>query len=139
MEPGDAEAYANLAGIMCFGGEPERVEGLILKAMRLNPFYPFYYPLYVGLAQFMMHRFADAVQSIKRSVTRNPQALPSYFFLAAAYGQLGEEALARDTLGEARRINPGLSMAQIRRIAVYRRAEDTTLLVDGLRKAGLGD
>ena len=107
-----------------------------MKAMRLNPFYPFYYALYVGLAQFAMHQFADAVQSIKRSVTRNPHALPPHFFLAAAYGQLGEDALARDALVEARRINPGLSMAQIRKIAVYRRAEDTTLLVDGLRKAG---
>ena len=70
-----------------------------MKAMRLNPFYPFYYPLYVGLAQFAMHHFADAVQSIKRSVTRNPHALPPHFFLAAAYGQLGEDALARDCPG----------------------------------------
>ncbi len=139
VEPGDAEAHANLAGVLVFAGEPEQVEGLIVKAMRLNPFYPFYYPLYVGLAQFAMHHFADAVQSIKRSVTRNPHALPSHFFLAAAYGQLGEDALAHDALVEARRINPGLSMAQIRKIAVYRRAEDTTLLVDGLRKAGLND
>jgi adenylate cyclase len=139
VEPGDAEAYANLAGVLCFGGEPERVEGLILKAMRLNPFYPFYYPLYVGLAQFAMHRFADAVQSIKRSVARNPHALPPHFFLAAAYGQLGEGALARDALGEARRINPGLSMDQMRKLAVYRRDEDADRLLDGLRKAGLND
>ena len=139
VEPGDAEAYANLAGILCYSGEPERVEGLIEKAMRLNPFYPFYYPLYVGLAQFAMHRFADAAQSIKRSVTRNPHTLPSYFFLAAAYGQLGEGALARDALGEARRINPDLSTAQIRKFAVYRRAEDADSLLDGLRKAGLDD
>ena len=137
VEPGDAEAYANLAGILLFSGEPEQVEGLIKKAMRLNPFYPFYYPLYVGLAQFMMHRVADAVQSIKRSITRNPHALPPYFFLAAAYGQLGEEALARDALEQVRRINPDFSMAQVRKIAVYRRAEDTERLLEGLRKAGL--
>ncbi len=139
VEPGDAEAYANLAGVLCHSGEPERVEGLILKAMRLNPFYPFYYPLYVGLAQFTMHRFADAVQSIKRSVTRNPHALPPYFYLAAAYGQLGEDALAHEVLEQARRISPDLSMAQVRKITVYRRAEDTTLLLDSLRKAGLDD
>ena len=139
VEPGDAEAHANLAGVLIFAGEPEQVEGLIVKAMRLNPFYPFYYPLYVGLAQFAMHHFADAVQSIKRSVSRNPHALPPYFFLMAAYGQLGEDALAHAALVEARRINPGLSMAQIRKIAVYRRAEDTDSLLNGLRKAGLED
>ena len=128
-----------LPAYCCFAGEPEQVEGLIKKAMRLNPFYPFYYPLYVGLAQFMMHRLADAVQSIKRSITRNPHALPPYFFLAAAYGQLGEEALARDALEQVRRINPDFSMAQVRKIAVYRRAEDTERLLEGLRKAGLDD
>ncbi len=139
VEPGMAEAYANLASTLLFSGEPEQVEGLIEKAMRLDPFYPFYYPLYVGLAQFTMRRFADAARSIKRSVTRNPDALPPYYFLAATYGQLGEDALAHDALQQARRISPDLSMAQVRKIAVYRRAEDMTLLVDGLRKAGLTD
>ncbi|MFQ5974579.1 MAG: tetratricopeptide repeat protein, partial [Alphaproteobacteria bacterium] len=57
IEPGNAEAYANLAGILQFAGEPERVGGLIEKAKRLNPFHPFYYTLYVGQACFTMHRF----------------------------------------------------------------------------------
>jgi adenylate cyclase len=48
VEPGNAEAYASLAGILHFAGEPERVGGLIEKAKRLNPFHPFYYTLYVG-------------------------------------------------------------------------------------------
>ena len=139
IEPGNAGAHANLAGTLLFSGEPEQVEGLIKKAMRLDPFYPFYYPLYVGMAQFTMRRFADAAQSLKRSVTRNPHALPSLFFLAATYGQLGEDALARETLAEVHRISPDFSLDRVREVAVFRRPEDLALLLDGLRKAGLDD
>ena len=43
VEPGNADAYANLAGALNFSGEHEQVNPLIEKAMRLNPFYPFYH------------------------------------------------------------------------------------------------
>ncbi len=137
VEPGNAEAYANLAGILHFAGEPDQVAGLIEKAKRLNPFYPFYYTLYVGQAHFTMHRFREAAAFIKRSVAHNPQHLPSLFYLAASYGQLGETALARDALAEVLRISPDFSIAWVRTIAAYRRADDLSLLLDGLRKAGL--
>lgn len=137
IEPGNAEAYANLAGILHFAGEPERVGGLIEKAKRLNPFHPFYYTLYVGQACFTMHRFEDAVQYIKRSIAHNPESLPAHFYLAACHGQLGEDALARDALAEVRRVSHDFSIAWLRTIAAYRRPADLDLLTEGLRKAGL--
>lgn len=137
VEPGNAEAYANLAGMLHFAGEPERVAGLIEKAKRLNPYYPFYYTLYVGQACFILHRFEDAAATIKRAIAHNPQSLPAQFFLAAAYGQMGKTDLARDALSEVRRISPDFSIAQARGIAAYKRQADVDLLLDGLRKAGL--
>jgi adenylate cyclase len=137
IEPGNAEAYANLAGILHFAGEPERVGALIDRAKRLNPFHPFYYTLYVGQACFTMHRFEDAVQLIKRSIAHNPESLPSHFFLAACYGQLGEDALARDALAAVWRMSAEFSIAWVRTIAAYRRAAELDLLTEGLRKAGV--
>jgi adenylate cyclase len=137
VEPSNAEAYANLAGILHFAGQPEQVAGLIDKAKRLNPFYPFYYTLYVGQACFVMRRFEEAATIIARSVAHNPESLPSQLYLAACYGQLGKDALARDALAEVRRLSPGFSIASARTMAAYRRAADLDLLIDGLRKAGL--
>jgi adenylate cyclase len=137
IEPSNAEAYANLAGMLHFAGEPERVAGLIEKAKRLNPFYPFYYTLYVGQAHFTMGRFEDAATIITRSIAHNPESLPAHFYLAACYGQLGENALARGALAEVRRISPDFSIARVRTIAAYKRAADLDLLIEGLRKAGL--
>ena len=44
VEPGDAEAHANLAGVLCFGGEPERVEGLIEDGDAPQPVLPVLLP-----------------------------------------------------------------------------------------------
>ncbi len=112
---------------------------MIDKARRLNPFHPFYYTLYAGQACFTMRRFEDAARLIKRSIAHNPESLPSHFYLAACYGQLGEDALARDALAEVRRLSPGCSIAWVRTIAAYRRAADLDLLTEGLRKAGLSE
>lgn len=84
-----------------------------------------------------MHRFENAVHFIKRSIAHNPESLPSYLYLAACYGQLGEDALAHDALAEIRRLGPQCSIAWARTIAAYRRVADLDLLTDGLRRAGL--
>lgn len=137
IEPNDAEAYATLAGIRMFSGEPERTGELIGTAKRLNPFYPAYYDLYLGQAAYSMGRFGEAAQLIARSIVRNPQAMPALTALAACHGQMGDSARARDALVDIRRIKPDASIAWVRTIAVYRRTSDLDLMLDGLRKAGM--
>jgi adenylate cyclase len=139
VEPGNADAYANLAGILHFNGEPEQVAPLIEKAIRLNPFYPFYYTLYVGQAYVMMQRYEDAIETLKRSAIRNPEALPAHLYLAASYGHLDKDAAAREALAEVHRIDPGFSLASVKTIFTYKRAADLDRLMEGLRKAGLSE
>ncbi len=137
LEPSNADAYATLAGAMHFSGDNEEVIALIEKAMRLNPFYPFYYPHYIGLANLAMRRFDEAVEALKRGVVRNPEALWPHVFLAACHGHLGEKTQACAQLAEVRRINPEFSIASLLNLLPYKSGADVDLLVDGLRKAGL--
>ncbi len=137
LEPGNAEAYATLAGALHFAGENEAVVALIETAMRLNPHYPFYYPHYVGLANLGLRRFEPAVAAFKRAVSRSPQALWPHVFLAAAYGHLGKEEQARAALEEVRRLNPAFSLDATRRLLPYKNEGDRTLVSEGLGKAGL--
>jgi adenylate cyclase len=137
LEPSNADAYATLAGAMHFSGENEEVIALIEKAMRLNPFYPFFYPHYIGLANLAMHRFDEAVAALTRGAARNPEALWPHVFLAACHGHMGEDAEASAQLAEVRRINPEFSIEALLKLLPYKRSADIDLLVNGLRKAGL--
>jgi len=137
LEPGNADAYAALAGAMHFSGGNHDVFALIEKATRLNPFYPFFYPHYVGLANLAMHRFDAAVVAFKRAIVRNPEVLWPHVFLAASHGHLGEHVEADAQLTEVRRINPEFSTASLLSLLPYKNSADVDLLVDGLGKAGL--
>ena len=137
LEPSNADAYATLAGALHFAGENEDVIALIEKAMRLNPFYPFFYPHYIGLANLAMRRYEEAVAAFKRSVALGSEALWPHVFLAACHGILGEKAMARTQLAEVLRINPGFSTAWLRTFMPYKRSADLDLLIGGLHKAGL--
>ena len=139
IEPGNADAYANLAGALHFVGEHEQVHVQIEQAMRLNPFYPFYYILYLGMADFALERFEDALDAMKRAAARNPEALHAHMFLAACFGHMGQNAPARQALAEVNRIYPGFSTAWVQENFPYKRAADLDRLVAGLRNAGLPD
>jgi adenylate cyclase len=137
LEPSNADGYANLAGALQFSGEPEQVIPLIDKAMRLNPFYPFYYILYRGLAYMTMERYEEALEALQRSAAHNPESLHTHLYLAACLGLVGKTAPARDALAEVHRIYPDFSLAWVQAFVPYKRAADLDLLIVGLRKAGL--
>jgi len=139
IEPGNADTYANLAGALIIRGEPEQVISLIDKAMRLNPFYPFYYVLYKGLAYQAMERYEEALDAIKRSVAHNPDALHPQIHLAACLGLLGMKAPAREALSEVRRMVPEFSMIWVQTFLPYMRAADLERMAEGLRIAGLAE
>jgi adenylate cyclase len=139
IEPGNADAYASLAGILCFAGEPERVFALVEKAMRLNPFHPFYYTFYIGLAHFSLRHFDEAVEAIGRSLVRNPDAMPPRLYLAACHAHLGQEAPARAALAELYTLHPTFSIGWVRTFMPFRRPADLDLLIDGLHRAGMAE
>jgi adenylate cyclase len=139
LEPSNADAHANLAAALHFSGEPEQVTPLIEMSMRLNPFYPFYYTLYVGQAYLAMERYEEALEALKRSAAHNPEALPTHIYLAACFGLLGRTATAREALAEVHRIYPNFATAWVRTYLPYKRAVDLDRLIEGLRKAGVSE
>ena len=137
VEPGNADAYANLAGAKHFSGEHEDVIPLVEKAIRLNPFYPFYYVLYRGQALLAMERYEEALEAIERSVSRNPEALPPHLYRSACLAHLGRDADARAAMAEVRRMVPEISADWVKTFFTYKDAADLDRLLAGLRRAGL--
>ena len=134
-----------MGDILVFAGRSEESLEYFQNAIRLNPFHTGY-DTGLGFALFFCGRFEEAA-----SILRKKGGVRYRFrvgCLAAAYGQLGrlEEArlvaeefvaLRQAELRERGEPIPDSTLELAEGIGGYRRARDSDLFLDGLRKAGL--
>ena len=118
---------------------PEEAIGLIKKAMRLDPHYPFVYLCYLGHSYYLAGQIEEAIAALKRAIARNPDYLSSYRWLAAIYSELGREEEARTAVAEILRISPLSSIEFSRKSIPYKDPPILERCIDALRKAGLPD
>ncbi len=127
----------SLAGALSFAGDYDEVIALVETAMRLNPLYPFFYPHYIGIANFGLGRYGAAIEPLESAIALNTDVLWPHVFLAACLGHVGEAGRAHEQVAEVRRIHPDLSADWLRTYLPYKRHGDLDALLDGLEKAGL--
>jgi rhodanese-related sulfurtransferase len=126
--------------------------------MRLDPRQSSEYLFWLGLAQFNMEKFEQAVETLRRATQENPEDDRSLIVLAAAYGKLGriEEAqfameaqnLVRETRASQRPdsdvLQEGISSFLLGPYALedvdlwlFKESIDRERLREGLRVAGV--
>ena len=137
LDPNNDEGYAHLAEILNLAGKPQEALGLVEKAMRLNPYYPYWYLYHLGLAYAATERYEEAIAALKRVLTRNPDFLPTHLLLAAIYGELGREEEARAEIAEILRLSPNFSLEVVRQTAPVKDQALLERFLAALRKAGL--
>ena len=118
-------------------GRPEDAVGLIEKAMRLNPRYPYNYLSWLGMAYRLTGRYEEAIAALKSATIRNPDFLSPHFHLAVIYSELGREEEARAEVAELLRISPNFSLEVLRQILPHKDKAVLERLLAALRKAGL--
>jgi len=133
LDPNDADGYADLAETLVWVGKPSESLELVEKAMRLNPHYPASYIFNLGFAYFARERYEEAEAALKRTLTRSPDHLGAHLVLATIYSEVGRKKEAHAHVEEALRVNPQLSIEDLRqRLPALPERE-----IDALRKAGL--
>ena len=137
LAPSDAEGYAQLGIILNFAGRPEETIRLVEKAIRLNPRYPAQYLGILGQAYTLTRQYEEAIPLLKRSISRNPNLLASYFFLAVSYSESSQEEEARVAAAEILRISPNFSLEGYQQRVHYKDPAVLERFVTALRKAGL--
>lgn len=124
------------AHTLLLAGRPARAVQLLKAHMRLDPFYQPQAPLYLGIAYYLLKRYAEGLRHLQECVSRAPDLAHSRYWLAATYGQLGEYEKAKAEMAEGLRIEPWFTISQSISANACKRPEDGKHLKDGLRKAG---
>src|SRR5262249_41856962 len=124
--------------VLTYAGEPTRAIEVLDANMRLDPFQPLIYATsWLGLANYMLKRYGEAVRLLRESVSRLPNLQWAHVNLAAAYAQSGQLDEARAEVAEVLRINPGFTIESWKPILVFKHPKDAEHRIDGMRKAGL--
>jgi len=125
------------AQALIHAGEPARALEVLEAGIRLDPF-P-WLPAFgqMGLANYLLKRYGEAVRWGRECVSGLPSLQWPHLQLAAAHAQSGQLEEARAEAAEALRINPGFTIESWKRLAVYKDPKDAEHHIDGLRKAGL--
>ena len=137
LDPNYAEGLSFFGEILNFAGRPKEGTGLVKKAMRVNPHYPPVYLFILGHAYYLAGQYEEAIQTMKRCVTRDPDFLPAHRNLAVIYSELGRDEEARAAVAEVLRISPEASLGLWRQRMPYKDRAILERFIDGLRKAGL--
>jgi len=137
LDPNDADSHWYLAHALSFSGRHAEAIKIYENAMRLNPFYPGWYPYFLGVAQYCLERYGEAATSQERALKLDPNM--STWWFAAAYAQVGREEEAADVLAKyiEKRGWHLPSVESIFRYWPFKNQSDLDRFGEGLVKAGM--
>lgn len=97
-DPNDPEGYVAMAWAMITTGNPEAGLELLDRARRLNPTYPNYYSLAIGIAHYAMGDLDKAAKVFSLALELDPGATELALPLAATYAMMGKRKEAQAAL-----------------------------------------
>jgi len=138
LNPNSAIVTRNYSLVLRSIGRYEDSIEMAKKAMRLDPLSKD--PRYsheLASAYFFNRDFDHAVVEYEKALKLNPDFMSSYIGLTATYSLLGMDEKAHAAAEQLLRLNPNLSLKDLRKSLPYKDPADIDLMIDGLQKAGL--
>ncbi len=119
-------------------GETEEGLKQLDRAIWLSPRDPSLWTFHAGKAAvlFMAGRDAEAREASERAIAIDPDALPPYSNIAATSAFLGDMERAHQAVAEMRRIQPTMSMDNVRAYMASVPPAVTARIIEGLKLAG---
>lgn len=136
--PNLAAAHGARGVALAYAGEPRQGLAALEACIRLDPRAPSLVNRLnqVALAQYFCRDYQAAAEAAERAIRAFPDFPSSYRWLAAALGQLGRGAEAKDALAKAIAVSPAAFDFQVRQRPAWFRPQDHDHMLDGLRRAG---
>jgi len=139
VEPSSDLAHGMLAQCLLYDEKAAEAVPEIEYAMRLNPHFPDLYLHVLGHALFLEREYDAAEDAFRRRIRRNPATDASRMLLASLLGHRGRADEARAEWTELLRHHPGFVLAERRKGWFYSKPADEEFVMEGLRRAGLGE
>ncbi len=138
LSPSDSWVIAVLGQVYLFAGQAEKGIEALIRAMRLSPYYPDWYPYNLALAYaWAGEREGEAIELAEAYVRRLPTDPYGYTNLAIVQAFFGHEIQAAATIRSLRAGYPGFSAKNLRRCELYKDPEYLGRVLMALSKAGL--
>jgi TolB-like protein/tetratricopeptide (TPR) repeat protein len=134
INPNHADAWAFLGQLKAFEGKAVEGIGHLRHAIRLNPHPPGWYYWLLGLAQYAVGQYADAVETLRHEATHR---LGSQRILAASLARSGHMEEAREEARQFLASNPDFSIQHWASTQPFRHEADRQHFIDGYEAAGL--
>jgi TolB-like protein/class 3 adenylate cyclase len=131
----DSSTAAILGNMIAYAGDWEYGLGILERAMQLNPHHAGWYHYVAFCDAYRKRDYRSALASALK--VNMPAYHWPYVYLAAVYGQLGEQQRARTALRELDALVSNFGTIAREEFGKWLDAELTEHLLDGLRKAGL--
>jgi TolB-like protein len=131
----DSSTAAILGNMIAYAGDWEYGLDILERAMQLNPHHAGWYHYVAFCDAYRKRDYRGALASALK--VNMPAYHWPYVYLAAVYGQLGEQQRAQTVLRELDALVPNFGTIAREEFGKWLDAELTEHLLDGLRKAGL--
>ena len=130
--PNSADAAAFLAIALRAVGHYQEALKEIERALRLNPIRPVYALQILGIVQFEMARYDEAIATCQKVLEVSPLQLPAYMILTLAYQQQGRQQEARAAAEEILRIRPDFKARDYRMLFPRKTAKQINAMLKGI-------
>jgi len=138
MSPNLAVAHWQRGATLIFSGQPMKGLDALQTCIRLDPRDPFMSVrlLHIACGLYFAREYEGVIEAAKRLIRSYPDFPMIYRWPAAALGQLGRAAEAREWLEKAISYAPAAFKMYVHNRVPWFRPEHHAHLVEGLRKAG---
>ena len=138
MSPNLAVAHGQRGATLIFAGRPKEGLAAVQTSIRLDPRDPFsaIRLLHIACGLYFSREYEETIEAAKQLIRSYPDFPMIYRWPAAALGQLGRTAEAKEALDKAVSLAPAAFDMYVRKRVPWFRPEDHAHLVEGLRKAG---
>ena len=140
LAPNDGQVIAMYGLVLQKANEPEKSIQHLERALRLNPFAPYWAFESLGESYVMAGRFQDAIAPYKKALKLQPKgavAGDAHLGLALAYDGLGRDDEAKEEIKKAIEVYPAFTLGYLEEWQQYQDKEYSVQWLAKLRRLGL--